>query len=85
MIFIGYIETETDRALLFQDHFWTGSDWFPKSQIQIHRYEDTHEVRISASSWICGKKNIQEFRWRDIPKMDAPATNNKGDLNDIPF
>jgi len=61
MIFIGYVETETDKALFFQDHFWQEPGWMPKSQIDIFRENDTIEIVIDASDWICGKKGIQEF------------------------
>lgn len=61
MIFIGFIEVETDRALLFQDHFWHEPDWMPKSQVEIMREYDTHEVKLIATAWICEKKELKEF------------------------
>lgn len=73
MIFIGFVETETDRAILFQDHFWGRSDWFPKSQIDVLREDDTHEVRILASAWICNAKQINEFQYRSTEEIDDAA------------
>lgn len=64
MTFIGYIETDTDRAILFLDHYWGMSEWFPKTQIDIFRHEDTHEVIVHASSWICEQKSLKEFTFR---------------------
>lgn len=63
--FIGYVTTETPRALLFQDHFWENPDWMPKSQITITRSESTNEVQIDASPWICKQKCIIEYSYRD--------------------
>lgn len=61
--FIGYVVAETDRALLFQDHYWTAPDWMPKSQVEQYRDPDAPmELQLEASAWICGQKNIKEFR-----------------------
>jgi hypothetical protein len=72
MVFIGYLLNETDRAYLFQDHFWEGNsgDWFPKSQADIIRSPDTIEVKILASAWICQKKNIDEFKYRSAEEIE---------------
>lgn len=64
MEFIGYIIVETPRAILFQDHFWGEPDWMPKSQAEIFRDMDTHEIRLIASTWISKQKGIQEFTER---------------------
>lgn len=64
MIFIGYVVMDTDRAFLFQDHHWEKPDWLPKSQVDVLREEDTHEVRMIASAWICDQKRIEEFKFR---------------------
>lgn len=64
MVFIGYIESETARAVLLWEHYWASPDWFPKSQIDILRTDDTPEVRIVASNWICEQKKIREFAYR---------------------
>lgn len=64
MTFVGYIETETDRAFFFQDHYWSAPDWLPKSQLTVFRGHDTHEVRLLASAWICEQKKIKEFENR---------------------
>lgn len=70
MLFIGYLENETDKAYLFQDHWWASADWLPKSQADIIRSHDTFEVKILASSWICSKKNIQEFKHRSAEEIE---------------
>jgi len=62
--FIGYVLADTNRAILFQDHFWHLPDWMPKSQVDIIRYHDTLEVQITASAWIVGKKGMREFTER---------------------
>ena len=64
MLFIGYVEVETDRAYLFQDHYWQEPDWMPKTQVEVLRDYDTHEVQMLATSWICDKKGIREFESR---------------------
>ena len=62
--FVGYVVTETPRAFLFQDHFWENPDWLPKSQITTYREDNTTEVRVSASPWICKQKCITEYTYR---------------------
>ena len=70
MTFIGYVEAETDRALLFQDHWWHYAEWLPKTQISVLHDFDTHEVMVQASPWICGVKNLIEFKERkEKPEM----------------
>ena len=84
MTFIGYIEADTDRAILFQDHYWASHDWFPKSQVEIIRYVDTHEVQIVASAWICGKKEgLAEFAHRE-PVPEWPPVDSKQNV-DLPY
>ena len=68
--FIGYIEFESHRAFLFQGHYWTGPLWLPKSQVTVTRYDDTPEVRMLASSWICGKNNVKENEHRIVTDKD---------------
>jgi len=70
MLFIGYLEDETDKAYLFQDHYWSGSDWLPKSQVDIIRSDETFEVKLLASPWICSKKEIQEFKYRSAEEIE---------------
>lgn len=65
MMFEGFVIAETDRALLFQSHYWLNADWLPRSQITILREIDTHEIRVLASNWICLQKNIEEFKMRN--------------------
>lgn len=77
MIFIGFIEAETDRAIFFQDWWWEASDWMPKSQVEILRSTDTHEVKLIASPWICGKKNIREFEVRKEADIEPPPNDQK--------
>ena len=60
--FVGLVEVETPRALLFQDHFWHEPKWFPKSQVKQTLQVDSLEVIIDASSWICGKNDLSEFK-----------------------
>lgn len=72
MVFIGYLVNETDKALFFQDHFWAKADWLPKSQSEVIRYIETHEVKIVASAWICDKKKIQEFQYRSEEEIAPP-------------
>lgn len=64
MQFIGYILATTDRALLFQDHFWHEPGWLPKSQVTVIRDDETMETKLVASPWICKAKNLQEFEER---------------------
>lgn len=59
--FIGYIEVETTKAILFWDHFWHRPDWMPKSQITMQRDEMSTEVVVDASPWICKQKGVREF------------------------
>lgn len=59
--FIGYVEHETGRAILFQDHFWHAPTWLPKSQSTVIRFEDTHEIIVTCSNWISVQKNLVEF------------------------
>lgn len=59
--FLGYVLFETDKALMFIDHFWHYPDWMPKSQAQVIRSPGTQEVEIIATAWICGKKGVEEF------------------------
>lgn len=66
--FIGFIEAETQRAYLFQDHFWHGPEWLPKSQAEVVEQEGSHEVVIFASSWISSRADLTEFAER---KNDA--------------
>jgi hypothetical protein len=68
--FIGYIVAETQRAYLFQDHYWTNPDWMPKSQVETLRDDETHEVRLRASGWISEQKGIQEFQYRAVEALD---------------
>lgn len=64
--FVGYVVAETPKALFFQDHYWDGPDWMPKSQCEIVTFHDTHEIVIEASTWICKQKQIREFEERTI-------------------
>jgi hypothetical protein len=59
--FIGYVEVETAKALLFQDHFWHEPDWMPKSQVEVMRDIESNEVVLEASNWICKQKGASEF------------------------
>lgn len=59
--FVGYIEHETGRAWLFQDHFWHEPTWLPKSQTTVTRFEGTHEISVSCTNWISVQKKLNEF------------------------
>jgi hypothetical protein len=61
---LGYITTETAKAILFWDHFWHGPEWFPKSQVQIGREQNTDEVSIEPSAWIARQNGVREFEER---------------------
>lgn len=65
MQFEGYIQGETHKAFLFWCHYWQSPGWMPKSQIDTIKYEDTHEVLIIASPWICDKKGLNEFTYME--------------------
>jgi hypothetical protein len=73
MQFIGYVEVETDRAYLFQDHYWDEPDWMPKTQVEVLRNYDTSEVQILATSWICSKKGLREFESREASYENGRA------------
>lgn len=63
--FLGYIVHETQKAILFWDHFWHCADWMPKSQIIINRSDETVEVEVVATNWICEVKGVEEFKERE--------------------
>jgi hypothetical protein len=69
--FIGYVLHETGRAILFQDHYWTGPNWMPKSQTTLFTEPDTDEVRLHATEWICGKNNVVEFTQWSPPAQES--------------
>ncbi len=62
--FIGYVIADTNRAILFHDHFWESPVWWPKSQISVFQNDDTQEVSVSVAEWLCEKNHIQEFKYR---------------------
>lgn len=64
MQFIGYIIGHTERAILFQDHFWHEPDWMPRSQVDLYFDSESIEVTMQASQWICKQKEISEFQER---------------------
>jgi hypothetical protein len=68
--FIGYVMAETQRAILFHDHFWKNPDWMPKSQIEMITDDQSCELVVVATPWICGKKDIHEFKERDNDPPD---------------
>lgn len=59
--FIGYAVANTPKAILFQDHFWHTPSWMPKSQIEVFREDDTEELIVKATPWICKQKRLDEF------------------------
>lgn len=62
MRLIGVVIADTNRAFYFQDWYWHGPDWIPKSQAEIIRDPDTFEVTITLSNWISEKKPYDEFQ-----------------------
>ena len=86
----GVIRRETMKAYLVQidpECLESGKQlevWFPKSQVEIIRYVDTHEVQIVASAWICGKKEgLAEFAHRE-PVPEWPPVDSKQNV-DLPY
>lgn len=63
--FEGFVVMHTQRAILFQSHYWESPEWMPRSQIEYNRCWDTGEVTVVASSWICGQKDLREFEYRE--------------------
>ena len=64
MQFIGYVIGYTNRAVLFQDHYWHKPDWMPRSQIQLYFDPDSIEATVYATPWICKQKEISESQER---------------------
>lgn len=62
--FIGFILGHTNKAVLFQDHYWHVPDWMPRSQIDLYYDPESIEATILASEWICGQKKMQEYQER---------------------
>lgn len=73
MTFEGIIIANTLKSILFHCWYWDEPDWMPKSQIDVLREEDTNEVRVLASDWICGQKGLKEFEYR--PKKEEEQGN----------
>lgn len=57
--FLGVIEAETPKAILFRDHFWSEALWLPKSQCTILDRSDG-EVLIQVTEWLARKNNLSE-------------------------
>lgn len=73
MQFIGVIKGSTDNAVLFQDWFWHGAEWLPRSQSELRRDPETMEAVVHVTDWIAGKKNLKEFAERTQAEIDANA------------
>jgi len=59
--FSGVILHDTNRAVLFLNHYRDEPEFFPKSQIEIRRDPDsTFEVTVLATDWIARQKGISE-------------------------
>jgi hypothetical protein len=65
MCFIGYELNSSNRAILFQDHYWEQPEWLPKSAVEIIRNVDTYEVRLKLASWFSSKNGFREFKYLD--------------------
>ena len=59
--FIGYPVAISNKAVLFQDHFWHGPEWLPFSQIEFNTAPDTNEASVDVAGWLCKKRGLQEF------------------------
>lgn len=73
MQFIGVIVGGTDNAFLFQDWFWHGPEWLPRSQSELRRDPETMEAIVNVTDWIAGKKNLKEFAERTLKEIEANA------------
>ena len=71
--FIGYIHIESIKAVYFQDHFREEPEWLPKSQIIIHRSEDTDEVYVEISQWLCGQSGWEEHTGVDETRDEVQS------------
>lgn len=59
--FVGYPIAETGKAILFEDHFGEEPFFIPKSQVTIHRFEDTHEIMVDFTDWFAGVRGVKEY------------------------
>lgn len=70
-MFEGYIVANVGKAVLFHGNYWEEPEWMPKSQIDILRDEDSAEIRVLTSRWICDQKGLKEFTYR--PKKEETS------------
>lgn len=57
--FEGYVLMNSPKAICFQGHYWHGSMWLPRSQIEM--IEDGYSVVVKVKAWLCKKNSIDEF------------------------
>ena len=68
--FEGIILVSSPRAVLFQSHFWEAPLWFPLSQMDIQRFEDSFECVVKVKDWLCRKKNLYEFTMYTMEEIE---------------
>lgn len=56
--FIGLITACSKKAIKFQDHFWHGERWLPRSQMVLEWLDG--EWRIHLKDWLCKKNQLRE-------------------------
>lgn len=60
LTFEGRIVFGTQKAILFQGHYWHAPEWLPRSASTIKPDgEDT--VVIGIAAWLCRKNGFNEF------------------------
>jgi hypothetical protein len=57
---LGYIVAWTNRAVLFQCHYWHGPEWLPRSQVDVQEFPDSTEVHVRVSPFVAKAKSINE-------------------------
>lgn len=60
--FIGWVEAVTNKAILFQGHFWHASEWLPFSQVTCEPLPGTDETVVAVSEWMARTKGISEWK-----------------------
>jgi len=68
--FTGYVIVETQRAFMFQDHFWHIPEWVPKSQTTVINGHADAEITIKLAGWLVKKNGWKEFTEIKEPKDD---------------
>lgn len=73
--FEGYILQQTQKAILFESHYWEGALWFPTSQIAVTHDFDSMEKVIDVKTWLCRKRGIYEFTHYDADEIKRIGEN----------